>query len=521
MRTLACLLLCSAAAFAQTPTIASVVSSESFTTVLCPGDLAAIYGTNFGTSAAVVSVTIGQQPAYIIYAAPTQINIQIPFGLAAGSQSVTVTISGTPTAAFPITLTAAAPTFATLNGAGTGLGGFYTTAGAIISSANPATLGQTLITYVAGLGATTPATPTGPSTAGNEVNPLPTMTVGGVACKVFSASLYPSTTIPGIYQVNFTLPTSGVQGTVPVILSIGGQSSSSMVTISIAGTSSVVNNASFANPGTIAPGSIASLFANGFGSAATLETSGVFPATSSEGLMVTFGGTPAPLFHVIPPTAPSSSSAQGSFGQLDLYVPDNLPTTGTVNVQLTTSSSDYANYTLNMVPASPGIFRFTDPKTSDQYAIVQFANSAWVDLPVTTTADIGFPACTASTSALVECGEPANIGDYLVIYLTGLGVATVNGSPTGAILPNGQNPPLSGSPLYETPTLPTVTIGGVPATPIFSGLVPGYAGEYQIDVQIPAGVASGDSVPVVITMLGLSDTANISVQPSRVPPPNQ
>src|ERR1017187_4180665 len=51
-------------------------------------------------------------------------------------------------------------------------------------------------------------------------------------------------------------------------------------------------------------------------------------------------------------------------------------------------------------------------------------------------------------------------------------------SCSGTPLPTGQNPPLSGIPLYETPTLPTVTIGGIPATVLFSGLTPGYAGEY-------------------------------------------
>jgi uncharacterized protein (TIGR03437 family) len=63
-----------------------------------------------------------------------------------------------------------------------------------------------------------------------------------------------------------------------------------------------------------------------------------------------------------------------------------------------------------------------------------------------------------------------------------------------------------------------VTIGGIPATVLFSGLTPGYAGEYQIDVTVPAGVTNGDSVPVKITMLGVSDTANISIQPGRVTP---
>jgi uncharacterized protein (TIGR03437 family) len=38
--------------------------------------------------------------------------------------------------------------------------------------------------------------------------------------------------------------------------------------------------------------------------------------------------------------------------------------------------------------------------------------------------------------------------------------------------------------------MPAVTIRDINATPLFSGLVPGYAGEYQTDVQVPAGVAT-------------------------------
>jgi uncharacterized protein (TIGR03437 family) len=283
-----------------------------------------------------------------------------------------------------------------------------------------------------------------------------------------------------------------------------------VVDVALVGLSAVIVNGSFANAGTIAPGSIGSVFANGLGSASTNQVSGLFPSTQTEGVQVTFNGTAAPMFHLLPQVSPQ---------QIDLFVPSNLPTSGTVNVQLTTSSSNYPNYTLNMVPASPSMFRFTDPKTSNAFAVVQFAGSAWVVLPATATADIGFPSCTASTSAATECGQPANIGDTLVIYLTGLGLATPNGSPTGTPLPTGQNPPANGSPLYETPTQPMVTIGGIQATVLFSGLTPGYAGEYQIDVTVPAGVASGDSVPVQVTMLGLSDTANISIQPSRVAPP--
>jgi uncharacterized protein (TIGR03437 family) len=51
-------------------------------------------------------------------------------------------------------------------------------------------------------------------------------------------------------------------------------------------------------------------------------------------------------------------------------------------------------------------------------------------------------------------------------------------------------------------------------------LVPGVAGEYQIDVQVPSGVTNGDDIPVVVTILGASDSSTtISIQPGSVTPP--
>jgi len=48
---------------------------------------------------------------------------------------------------------------------------------------------------------------------------------------------------------------------------------------------------------------------------------------------------------------------------------------------------------------------------------------------------------------------------------------------------------------------------------IFSGLAPGVAGLYQINVTIPAGVTPGNAVPVILTVGNVqSNTVTIAVQ---------
>jgi uncharacterized protein (TIGR03437 family) len=66
--------------------------------------------------------------------------------------------------------------------------------------------------------------------------------------------------------------------------------------------------------------------------------------------------------------------------------------------------------------------------------------------------------------------------------------------------------------LYKTVETPTVTIGGVPAVVEFSGIAPGNAGQYQINLAVPSGVQPGDNVPLVVTMPdGSTDTVTIAI----------
>ncbi len=506
MLKLSAVLACfAAAALAQTPTVTSVVNSSSYGTQLCPGLVATIFGTNFGTSAAAVSVSVGGAKAFVY---PTitanQFSVVLPTTIPVGVTTLTVAVGGVASAPFNVTFGVYSPSFLIQNSAASGLAAVYESSGNTpVTFSAPAHPGDLLYVYAIGLGATNPPFVPGvvsPATAPTVATP--TLTVGGTGAKIAFSGL-PQGVAGGLYQINFTVP-QGVQGTQPLVLTLGGVSSSSSVTLAMAGVTSLVSNATFAAPGVASPGSIATLFANSIGSASNQTT--IFPATTAEGVQVTFNGVATPLFHVI------GASAQQ---QIDLLVPSELPTSGTVNVQLITAKAFYANYALTMAPSNPGFYRIQDPKvTTRQNVIAQFNGTAWLALPVSTTAALGLPACAAGTNVLAECGKPATIGDYLVLYATGLGLTTPGGDPNGKPLPTGSVPPIDGSVLYETPTTPVVTIGGISAKVLFSGLTPGYPGEYEIVVQVPSGVVSGDDVPVSVSILGASDSSvTISIQP--------
>jgi len=85
---------------------------------------------------------------------------------------------------------------------------------------------------------------------------------------------------------------------------------------------------------------------------------------------------------------------------------------------------------------------------------------------------------------------PARAGDVLQLYGTGFG-------PTNPGTTIGQT--ISGAP--PTANKVTATIGDVPAPVQFAGLV--YPGEYQFNIEVPAGLPPGDNL-VVLTVGGVS-----------------
>lgn len=229
----------------------------------------------------------------------------------------------------------------------------------------------------------------------------------------------------------------------------------------------VVNAASYAAGAPVVPGSIAAVFGT-FPVNTPAGAAGIPLPTSLGGISVNFGGTvPGPLFYA-------------SQLQVNVQVPWELAGQSQTTITAAAGSQTSTTQTVPLAPVSPGIFSMNSKG---------FGQGAILD----------------TSYHLVDASNPATPGSSFVqIYCTGLGEVT-NQPTSGAASP--------ANPLAQTLTTPTVTIGGVPATVLFSGLAPGYVGEYQVNVQVPAAAATGDAVPVAISINGaVSNSVTMAVR---------
>ena len=236
----------------------------------------------------------------------------------------------------------------------------------------------------------------------------------------------------------------------------------------------ILNAASYAVGTPVAPGSIVAVYGS-FPLSAPAMTPGAPWPTSLGGLSMQFaGGTKAPLYYV-------------SSGQVNLLVPWELANQSQAPLTATMNGLTSTAQTVSLAAFSPGIFSMNGQGT-------------------------GQGAILDTSYKLVDQSNPALAGTtYLQIYCTGLGPVS-NQPASGAVSPT--------NPLASTPTTPAVTIGGVPAQVIFSGLAPGFVGEYQVNALVPASAAPGNAVPVTISIGGrTSNTVTIAVRAATGGPP--
>jgi len=155
--------------------------------------------------------------------------------------------------------------------------------------------------------------------------------------------------------------------------------------------------------------------------------------------------------------------------QINFQVPWEVASGPNASFAIANNSTTSASISLPVLAAQPGIFNYSVGENtfgSILHANFQLANTA----------------------------NPAMPGETVLIYCTGLGA--VDSPPTDGEPGDGQS----------TMATPTVTIGGTNATVSFSGLAPDFVGLYQVNVEVPKGLATGNQ-PVVIAQAGASSNS--------------
>jgi uncharacterized protein (TIGR03437 family) len=230
----------------------------------------------------------------------------------------------------------------------------------------------------------------------------------------------------------------------------------------------VLNAASFAPAGyPLSPGGFITIAGTGLATqSATAKVP--FPPTLG-GVSMTVNGIAAPMYSVVGGTSPV----------INAVVPFAV-TGSTATIVVTVGTTKSNTVVVPLAATAPGIFSVPPNGISGG-------------------------AMRHLDGTLVSATSPAARDEYISVYLTGLGTT----SP--AVLDGAAAP---GSPPLANITGPVnVYVGGIQtATPQYAGLAPGFAGLYQLNIQIPAASGSGAQSLAVQTEAGFTDMVTIWVQ---------
>jgi len=230
-------------------TATNVVNGASFQPPIAPNTWVTITGGNLSGTTRVwdaddfvngalptnidsVSVSVNGTYAFVEYVSPTQLNVLLPPGLAAGQATVQTFNFGLASSQVTVQIQDVAPAFFLQNDgkhiaathADGSLVGPSTTAGAA-----PAAPGETIVLYGTGFGVTNPAATNQLITTALPLVTLPTITIGGTATTPIFAGL----TYAGLFQINVTVPASTASGDVPVVALVGTTASPAGAVIAV------------------------------------------------------------------------------------------------------------------------------------------------------------------------------------------------------------------------------------------------------------------------------------------------
>jgi uncharacterized protein (TIGR03437 family) len=209
--------------------------------------------------------------------------------------------------------------------------------------------------------------------------------------------------------------------------------------------------------GGLSPGIVSAIYGTGL-AAASESTSQVPLVTAYKGTQVLVGGYEAPLYYVSP-------------DQLNAQIPFELAPNRQYAIVASANGALTLPETIDLIPVQPGVAAFADGTLIAQHTDFQ----------------------------LVDEGHPAKRGEYLIMYLVGLG-ATDPSVASGASSPS--------DPFARPVVAPTVTVDGENADIYFAGLTPGGVGLFQIDFKVPNDAKLGTPLDVVVMQGDV--TANVT-----------
>jgi uncharacterized protein (TIGR03437 family) len=286
----------------------------------------------------------------------------------------------------------------------------------------------------------------------------------------------PSTTTGSNGQASTAVTADGTGGTITVKATSASFSVTFTLTALLPGPHliSIVNGASF-SPGTgISPGGIATITGTGFltGVQGLVTADNIVGplATTLGGVTVTFGAaaTPVPIYYVL--------SANGT-DQVTVQVPFDVQPGSSVPLTVSVANGGSTTIMITVKLFAPGVF---------------------------TTVYSGqiYPVALRPDGSFVSPTNPAQLGEDISVYVTGLGPVTPAtatgdaGIPGQSIVPNTKG---------ALPLIVGLNNGGVPV--ISADYAPGMVGVYVITLQVPANTKTGSHQPLGVIMFDSAGNA--------------
>jgi uncharacterized protein (TIGR03437 family) len=255
----------------------------------------------------------------------------------------------------------------------------------------------------------------------------------------------PGLTVIACLLIDHLVLTSGLRAQIAPVITPGG----------------VVNGIDYS--AAIAPGMVLAVFGSNL-AANEVAASDVPLPNNLDGTTVEVNGQAVPLFFV-------------SGGQVNAQLPFGL--SGAVQVRVRNASGVSAAATVTVLPTAPRFFT----KTADGQ---------------------GEPIVLHSADfALVTPARPGVAGEFLTLYLSGLGAVTpavVAGQPGGD---GGKLGPVN----RVADGVVSLSVNGKAVPVLFAGLAPGFVGLYQVNFQVPADIGAAGVTAVVTTKEGASTDA--------------